>query len=107
VRRWTLFFGIALGLASLAGGCCSEEDIPSFKRGIYSSDAKERNKAALGLARCGEKAADTTARLGELLYDKNVGVQSSAAYALRKIDTEEARAILRRVEEVRAERRIK
>jgi HEAT repeat protein len=38
------------------------------------------------------------------MYDKNVGVASSAAYALRKIDSKEARAALKAAEEVRAKR---
>ena len=94
---------LLLNLQSI--GCCSETDLPSFKKGLYSPAAKERNAAALGLAKCGEKASDSVSRLGHLLYDENVGVQSSAAYALRKIDTEAARTLLRRVEEQRAARR--
>ena len=86
-------------------GCCNESDIPTYKKGLYSSVAKERNSAALGLAKCGEKASDSVSRLGQLLYDENVGVQSSAAYALRKIDTESARVILQRAENARAARR--
>jgi HEAT repeat protein len=97
--NWLLLLGVQLI------GCCSESDLPSFKKGLYSPAAKERNAAALGLAKCGEKASDSVPRLGHLLYDENVGVQSSAAYALRKIDTETARKLLRRVEEQRAARR--
>ncbi len=88
-------------------GCCSESELPGFKKGLYSSVAKERNSAALGLAKCGEKASDSVSRLGQLLYDENVGVQSSAAYALRKIDTESARVLLQRAESARAARRAK
>ena len=88
-------------------GCCSESDLPNYKKGLYSPVAKERNSAALGLAECGERASDSVSRLGQLLYDDNVGVQSSAAYALRKIDTESARALLQRAESARAARREK
>lgn len=79
-------------------GCCSEQDLPSLKKGLYSPSAKERNASALGLARCGTRASDVVPRLGQLLYDDNVGVQSSSAYALRKIDTEDARILLSRAE---------
>jgi HEAT repeat protein len=97
-----------VALSSTGGfGCCSESDLPNFKKGLYSSVAKERNSAALGLAKCGEKASDSVSRLGQLLYDENVGVQSSAAYALRKIDTEAARTLLQRAESARAARREK
>lgn len=82
--------------ALLLAGCCDEQALPSRARALYSSSAKDRNEAALELARCGAKSANSVSRLGQLLYDSNVGVQSSAAYALRKIDTPEARAILER-----------
>lgn len=92
-------------ITSCVVGCCNESDLPTYKKGLYSPVAKERNSAALGLAKCGERASDSVSRLGQLLYDENVGVQSSAAYALRKIDTESARALLQRAESARAARR--
>lgn len=75
-------------------GCCDDDGLADAKRALYSGQAKARNDAALALARCGDKAADSVARLGQLLYDENVGVQSAAAYALRQIDTKQARGIL-------------
>lgn len=85
----------------LLQGCCNTEEIPKLTRLLNSSDAKDRNDAALSLARCGEKADRAVPRLSQLLYDDNVGVQSAAAYALRKIDTPSARAIMTRIEESR------
>jgi F0F1-type ATP synthase epsilon subunit len=41
------------------------------------------------------------------MYDKNVGVASAAAYALRKIDSKEARQALKTAEELRASRQAK
>lgn len=40
-----------------------------------------------------------------LMYDENVGVASSAAYALRKIDTPSARAALKSAEQLKRERK--
>jgi HEAT repeat protein len=85
--------------------CCNEERLPQAQRDLYASDAKKRNEAALELASCGAKSASAVSRLRELLYDSNVGVQSSAAYALRKIDTPEAREALERAIKARDERR--
>ncbi|MCO6429929.1 MAG: HEAT repeat domain-containing protein [Deltaproteobacteria bacterium] len=82
-------------------GCCREKDIPDHINKLYSGSAKDRNQAALDLSRCGSSAAKAVPRLGQLIYDENVGVQSSAAYALRRIDTEEARKILERAEAAR------
>lgn len=92
---------IALLLSIFLVACCKTEDIPKDIRALYSSSAKERNEAALKLASCGEDAAKAVPRLADLIYDKNVGVQSSAAYALRKIDTPEAREVLKKAEERR------
>ena len=81
--------------------CCDSDSIPKYTRWLTSSVAKERNEGALQLARCGEKAAGTVPRLSEMLYDDNAGVQSSAAYALREIDTPAARKAIRAAEESR------
>jgi hypothetical protein len=90
-------------LAGMAG-CCSESDIPIAKKKLYSDSAKERNQGALDLASCGTRAGSAVPRLITLLYDENVGVQSSAAYALRKIDTPEAREALERATAARKKR---
>ena len=96
---------VLLVLSSLViASCCDKPSIPQNIDRLYSSNASERNQATLDLARCGSDAASAVPRLGELLYDDNVGVQSGAAYALQRIDTKAARAILEEVERVRAER---
>jgi len=87
---------LVLLLAGTAG-CCKEERIPGFVRDLYSPTAKRRNEAALGLAHCSGPAVERAVpRLIDLMYDDNIGVQSSAAYALRKIDTPRARDALER-----------
>lgn len=100
MRARVLRLGLMLcGSQILLGGCCDRECMANAKRGLYSDQAKTRNESALALARCGDSAADTVPRLGQLIYDENVGVQSAAAYALRQIDTEQARKILKRAQE--------
>lgn len=80
---------------SLTGaGCCNEEKIPAYNNDLYSDASQIRNEAALQLARCGERAEIAVPKLAQMLYDSNVGVQSSAAYALRKIDSQSARQAL-------------
>ena len=81
---------------SLLAGCCDDKSIPAAMRGLDSSSAHDRSESAMELARCGEKASRAVPRLSQLLYDDNVGVQSSAAYALRKIGTPDAKAALDR-----------
>jgi HEAT repeat protein len=78
----------------ILSSCCDGKKLPLAHNDLFSSSASKRNQAALFLARCGEDASKSVPRLTELLYDDNVGVQSSAAYALRKIDTPEAREAL-------------
>jgi HEAT repeat protein len=78
--------------------CCNQNDVPALIEKLNSSKARDQSQAALDLASCGSKASKAVPKLAELLYDENVGVQSSASYALRKIDTPEARAIMERVE---------
>ena len=87
-QTWPFF------LAALLVGCCDAEKIPLNIQSLQHASAKVRNQAALDLAGCGEKANRAVPLLGTLLYDENVGVQSSAAYALRKIDTPQARALI-------------
>lgn len=80
----------------ILSACCDKAGIPGNTKSLYSTEPRDKTKAAFALAKCGERASGAVARLGELLYDENVGVQSAAAYALRKIDTKQARAILKR-----------
>jgi HEAT repeat protein len=75
-------------------GCCSQEKANKAEDNLYSDNASTRNEAALTLAGCGSKAKNSTSKLIELLHDPNIGVQSSAAFALRKIDTQAAREAL-------------
>lgn len=89
----------------LLGACCDRKEIPRAIERLYSGKASERNEGALALAHCGSAAGAAVGRLGILLYDENVGVQSSAAYALRKIDTPKAREILERAEAAREAKR--
>lgn len=97
VIQWAAFLGV---LGSLAG-CCDAEKIPKFIEKLNSAAAKERNDAALKLAHCGSKADGAVSTLALLLHDDNVGVQSAAAYALRKIDTPRARKIMDRIDRER------
>lgn len=95
-RRAVLPAIVAVSLVS----CCKQEEIPTMTRKLYSSSARDRNEAALALAKCDSPAVDAAVpRLIDLIYDENVGVQSSAAYALRKIDTPDARRALERATE--------
>jgi len=82
-------------------GCCSSADVETLTPDLYSSSAKERSSAAWALARCGSKAEPAVRRLAELLYDENTGVQSAAAFALRKIDTPSARAVMSEIDQRR------
>lgn len=90
LSKFIFYFFIIFAVTS----CCNDQEVPQAIEKLYSSSAKERNKAAMDLSRCGSKAEKAVPKLTELLYDENVGVQSSAAYALRKIDTKNARAAL-------------
>lgn len=92
---WMSLFSLMI----LCSACCDEQRIPAALDQLYSGAARERNDAALALAHCGSRADAAVPRLAELLYDENPGVQSAAAYALRKINTPEAkRAIDQAVE---------
>lgn len=100
VPRTLLPAAVVCGLVFL-GGCCTEEKAKALRSKLYSAKASERSDAASSLAYCGSKAESAVPRLAQLLYDENSGVQSMAAYALRKIDTPSARAIMKRVDESR------
>jgi HEAT repeat protein len=86
-------------------GCCSTEGVPEAIKKLYSAQAKERNAAALALAKCGKLAEPAVPRLATMLYDPNPGVQSSSAYALREIGSSAAVAAIERAEAARAARR--
>jgi HEAT repeat protein len=86
-------------------GCCNESELPNAQRGLYSPDTREQTRALQALARCGDKADSSVQRIVALMYDKNVGVASAAAYALRKIDTKQAREALHQAESIRERKR--
>lgn len=94
-------------LCSAGVGCCKEAEVPYAMRGLYSSEPRERNRALHVLAQCPDRAQAAIQRIAALMYDSNVGVASSAAYALRKIDSPEAKEALKVAEEARSRRRIK
>ena len=100
-----LQYFLALLVSSQLVSCCNEDKIKTYSDDLYSSTSSVRNEAALQLARCGGKASSEVPRLAQMLYDNNVGVQSSAAYALRKIDTQGARDALESAEAAREARR--
>jgi len=95
-------YPILIVMAFLVIGCCDADKIPANTKKLYSSVAADRNQALLDLAECGSKAEGATGRIAALLYDENVGVQSSAAYALRQIGTPEATRILERAQKNRS-----
>lgn len=96
---------LAFMLIIFATGCCDEKGLPNALRNLYSEKASERNKALLLVSKCGERVESAVPRISQLLYDENVGVASSAAYALRCMDTRNARAALKRAEDARAAQR--
>ena len=85
-------------LAFLFLGCGpSPEEVPALVEGLRSPKSSVRNESALKLGRIGAPYAERAVpALVNLLSDENPGVQSAAAFALRKIDTQEARTALDR-----------
>jgi HEAT repeat protein len=73
----------------------SPEQLNRLIQELSSPDGKMRNAATFEIAgyrRDGEKAVGPLVRL--LNTDPNRGIKTSAAYALRRIDTKEAKAAL-------------
>ena len=103
-RLFIKIFTITVTLLFLPG-CCDKSRISENINALYSPDARVRNQATLDLANCGSDAARAVPRLAELLYDPNVGVQSGAAFALNKIDTQEARDIMDRAMQAKRNRK--
>jgi HEAT repeat protein len=93
----------ALAIGILAG-CCDEKGLPRAIDSLQSESASERNKALHVVGRCGARSERAVPIIASLMYDKNVGVASSAAYALRRIDTPSARAALKTAEQARAQK---
>lgn len=98
---------LTLLLATTAIACCDDKALPKALRDLYSDKPSEKNKALLLIAKCGERAESAVPRINQLMYDENVGVASSAAYALRSIDTKSARNALKAAEQARAANRAK
>ncbi len=104
--RRALTSGIVVVALHLSA-CCHEAELPNAVRGLYSREVRERNQSLQTIAQCGakgEKLETSVPRIAALMYDANVGVASSAAYALRRINTEEAKAALKTAEEARSHR---
>ncbi len=83
-------------LVLLAPCGCSDPkiEVPKLIKQLNSSDSSIRNSAAMKLGSYGSDAEAAVRPLARLLGDENGGVRSSAAFALRKIDTPEARRAL-------------
>ena len=96
----------AIGLwGLLLSGCCNEAELPKATLGLYSANVRERTEALHALSRCGASAEPSVQRIAALMYDGNVGVASAAAYALRKIDSKQAREALSQAEAMRERNR--
>lgn len=94
-----LFLAFLISLTVTA--CCDEKALSGALKDIYSDKASQRNKALQVISQCGKRGESAVPRIAQLMYDDNVGVASSAAYALRKIDSKAARAALKRAEDAR------
>ena len=95
-------FILVVALGIWLSGCCDESQLGVAKRNLYSADHRSKTKALQIVGRCGARANDVVPHSASLMYDKNVGVASAAAYALRRIDTVPARKALKKAEEIRA-----
>ena len=104
IRRSLLTAYTVLMIVTMVG-CCDEKALPKALKDLYSDKASERNKALLLIGKCGERVESSVPRIAQLMYDENVGVASSAAYALRSIDSKSARNALKAAEQARAARR--
>ena len=72
----------------------AETAIPKLIHELGAKDSKTRSQAAQQLAGYGSDASKAVPALVRTLEDPNGGVRSSAAFALRKIDTPQARKAL-------------
>jgi HEAT repeat protein len=101
VRWLSLIVVVSVVLA----GCCKESELPQAVQGLYSADPRDQNRSLQVLAQCGARSESSVPRIAALMYDSNVGVASSAAYALRKIDSKQAREALKVAEDARRRRK--
>lgn len=104
VERWWQSALLILALVLFSTACCDEQALPRAIERLQSESASEQNKALHVVGRCGARAERAVPQIAQLMYDKNVGVASSAAYALRRIDTPAARAALKAAEDARSKR---
>ena len=104
-RTERLFRTMVALCLSLVSACCDEEALPGAIDQLTSPKESDRNRALHIVGRCGTKADRAVPTIERLMYDQNVGVASSAAYALRKIDTPSARAALKAAEQLKRERK--
>jgi HEAT repeat protein len=93
VKIFQLFY---LLIFVLFTGCENSSRVPEHIQTLQRGTAHEKSEAAMSLGRIGSpKAVPAVGILIRLLEDKNTGVQSAAAYALRKIDTPLAKQALK------------
>ncbi len=104
VKTWSLL-GPAVVLVGVLSGCCHEAEVPLAVRGLYSADPREKNRSLQTLAQCPQQSKPSVQRIAALMYDSNVGVASSAAYVLRKMNSPEAREALEAAEQARLRKR--
>ncbi len=86
-----ILYLLLFSYASMIIGCSNpEKEVPKLVKELSHRESHVRNKSALRLAGFGPEAKKAVPALIRLLRDKNRGVQSSAAYALRAIGTKKA-----------------
>lgn len=95
LKNFSLCFFVSSFLLFSACKESAETAIPRLVKQLSSPVQRERSQAALELARYGKEAKDAVPALIETLKDPNGGVKSNAAFALRSIDTQEARKALK------------
>ena len=89
---WHPIYFLLIALTACSGDSAAE--MKQLKRDLRSSETRVKNQAALRAASFGKAGEPLVPELIGLLRDPNGGVRSSAAYALREIDNEAARAAL-------------
>ena len=72
----------------------TSDEVERKIKDLKSPDSATRSQAALALADAGDAAKRAVPALASMLNDRNPGVRSSAAFALRKIGTAEADRVL-------------
>ena len=105
IRRDKRFVACAVVLLGILSGCCHEAEVPLAVRGLYSPEPREKNRSLQTLAQCPQQSQPSVQRIAALMYDPNVGVASSAAYTLRKMNSPQAREALEAAEQTRLRKR--